>query len=99
MTIQQRTFIELEDIAGIEYTCKHCGAEYLVPIGHLDRVINQCPNCKEGLIKAALLTDEAPTEETFLKNFVRALIVLRDSKLGIKLELSVALDREASGRA
>ncbi len=99
MTLQQRTFIELEDIAGIEYICKHCRAEYLVPIEHLDRVISQCPTCKEALIKAALFTDKAPAEETLLKNFVRALMVLREAQLGIKLELSVGSDRAVSDRA
>lgn len=50
MTSETRTLIELKDITGIEFKCKHCCATLLYPIGdQLDpkRVVSACPNCKE----------------------------------------------------
>ncbi len=90
MTMQERLLLELGDILGIEYTCGHCQAKYLVPIERFDRVIYQCPNCKEGLVKSGHPDSTKRSDEAALHNFVEALLDLRSRELGIRLELSAS---------
>ncbi len=97
MTMQQRVLLELGDILGIEYTCGHCQAKYLVPIERFDRVIQQCPNCKEGLVRTGHPDSAKGSDEYVLHDFVNMLRDLRDRNIGIRFEISAS--REASGQA
>jgi DNA-directed RNA polymerase subunit RPC12/RpoP len=49
MTSETRILVDITDIAGVEFKCKHCGAQILYPIEHLDtkRIVRICPNCNE----------------------------------------------------
>jgi hypothetical protein len=49
MTSEIRTLIDIAEIVGVEFKCKHCGAQVLYPIEKLDpeRLLRNCPNCKE----------------------------------------------------
>jgi hypothetical protein len=93
MTMQERTLLEPGDILGLEYSCRHCQAKYLVPIERFDRVIRQCPNCREGLVRTDHPESAKRSDEDALHNFVNALVDLRSRDIGIRFEVS------ASGRA
>ena len=73
MTAETRTFIAPTDILGIEYECGHCGAKHFVPIVRFDRVLYQCPNCKEGLATATHPVSSQHSDESALYAFVNAL--------------------------
>jgi hypothetical protein len=49
VTSETRTLVDITDIAGVEFKCKHCDAQILYPIERLDpeRLLRNCPNCKE----------------------------------------------------
>lgn len=81
MTMQEKIVIDLCDIAAIEYECPHCHARFCVSVDRFDRVIYQCPNCKEGIISGN-------GADASLEHFVQALLDLRNRKMQIKLELS-----------
>lgn len=51
MTIEKRTFISFKDILAIEYGCPHCYVRQSVPIEKVERLVFNCPNCNESLIK------------------------------------------------
>ena len=88
MTMQERTLLELRDILGLEYSCRHCQAKYLVPIERFDRAIRQCPNCREGLIRTDHPDSTKPSDEDALHNFVNALMDLRNREIPIRFEVS-----------
>jgi DNA-directed RNA polymerase subunit RPC12/RpoP len=88
MTMHQRLILDLHDIVGVEYTCAHCQAKYLIPIEKFDRVIYQCPNCKESLVRPGHADSAKVSDEGSLLNFVGTLRDLRDREIGIKLEIS-----------
>ena len=86
--MHQRTMLDLKDIIGIEYTCAHCQSKYLVPIDKFDRIIHQCPNCKETLVQSGRADNASINDEASLSNFIDNLRDLRDRGMGIKLEIS-----------
>jgi len=47
MTSENRTLIELSDIAGVEFECPKCGTKVLYPMEKSDRLADKCPNCFE----------------------------------------------------
>jgi hypothetical protein len=82
--------LDLKDILGVEYTCGHCQSKYLVPLSKFDRVIHQCPNCKEGLINAQRDSSPRPSDESALLNFVGALNDIQNRNMDIKLEIAAS---------
>jgi hypothetical protein len=87
MTVENRTFIALDDIAAIEYECGHCHARHFVPVDEFQRVIYQCPNCKEELISGAHPNSSKPSDDAALHNFIDALKELRSRGLTLRLEI------------
>ena len=51
MTFENRCFIQLSDIVGIEQECTHCQARIFTAIKKIDRLAQTCPNCNEPLLK------------------------------------------------
>jgi hypothetical protein len=44
---EEKQFIGLEDIVGIQYECLHCDARQIFPITALHQAPNKCMNCNE----------------------------------------------------
>jgi len=97
MTIEHRTLMEVSDIIGLEYTCTHCQAKHLIPLKRFDRVIYQCPNCKEGLVSGSHIDSGKRSDDAALLEFVSALADLQKRSLGIRLEISALPSAHASG--
>ena len=87
MTKEQRTFIAPTDILGIEYECGHCHARNLVPLDRFDRVLHQCPNCKEGLASLTTVNDVQPKDDRLIEHLVEALSALKQLSVKIRLEI------------
>jgi hypothetical protein len=48
MTTETKTFIEITDIAGLEFSCPKCQTKVLYPLDKkYDRLADKCPNCYE----------------------------------------------------
>lgn len=88
MTKELRTFISPSDILGIEYECNHCQSRHFVPIEKFDRVLYQCPNCKEGLATRTQASDVGQAkDDTILDNFVKDLAALKTLSVKLRLEI------------
>ena len=49
MTSEQRTLIQLSDIAGVEFECKSCKARVFYPFDSAPRrLATHCPHCGDG---------------------------------------------------
>jgi len=47
--LEKRTFVEFNDILGVEFTCPKCDARVFYPLAkQYDRLTSQCPNCHES---------------------------------------------------
>ncbi|MGA2204035.1 MAG: hypothetical protein ABSG40_18955 [Terriglobales bacterium] len=91
MTAETRTFIAPSDIVGIEYECGHCRARHLVPVERFDRVLYQCPNCREGLATATDASHTKRGDDSALHQFVDALKEIQNLSVKVRLELSGGL--------
>ena len=91
MTAETRTFVAPTDILGIEYECGHCGAKHFVPSVRFDRVLYQCPNCREGLATATThATSHQRSDESVLHSFIDALKGMQNLTVKVRLEISDA---------
>ena len=91
MTAETRTFIAPTDILGIECECGHCSAKYFVPVVRFDRVLYQCPNCREGLAMATThAISHQRSDESVLHAFIDALKGMQNLTVKVRLEISDA---------
>jgi hypothetical protein len=89
MTIEQRTFIPLTDIVGIEFECGHCQSRHLIPLKRFDRILYECPNCHEQFISITPIERTLTrSDESILRAFIKALDDMQLLKVKIRLELS-----------
>jgi ribosomal protein L37AE/L43A len=88
MTRELRTTIEPTDIRAIEYECSHCHSRHAVPIEKFDRVLLQCPNCKEAMATPSHYPHTTKTDETTLVALVNALQNAKDLTCKIRFELA-----------
>jgi hypothetical protein len=90
MTREVRITIEAKDILAIEYECGHCHARHLIPVERFDRVLHQCPNCKESLATLAKYGAEGGSDESILSALIDAL--KRTKNLSCKIRLQITED-------
>jgi len=76
MTIETRTTIAPQDIIGIEYDCKFCGAQFLLKIDRAEQRLTVCPVCQ----KRWVITDPSNEVDAVL-NAIVALAELRAIEL------------------
>ncbi len=68
MTTETRTYIELQDIIGLDVSCPHCMARISYDLKHFDRFSFVCPNCHEQWFGTAGQYDAADAKA--IKEFV-----------------------------
>ncbi|HEX3941603.1 MAG TPA: hypothetical protein VHX11_08995 [Acidobacteriaceae bacterium] len=88
MTVEKRVFISPADLIGIEYECEHCHAKHLVPFASFDRVLYQCPNCKEGMATASNPNRPEQGDDAILHHFAEALGNLKNLSVKIRLQIT-----------
>jgi hypothetical protein len=88
MTVEKRIFISPSDIVGIEFECGHCYSRHLIPIASFDRVIYQCPNCKEKLVSSGHADSTKQSDEAALLNLVAILTDIQDRPLTLQFEIT-----------
>jgi DNA-directed RNA polymerase subunit RPC12/RpoP len=88
MTAEQRTVIDLSDIAALEITCPHCDSRVRYALAKIDsnRIkanMSPCPNCKEHVLPLG------GPEVNALADFVDNLRSLtRNKSKAVRLEIS-----------
>lgn len=84
MTNETKSFIEPNDILGIEFECGHCHSRFLYSlIEHPIRIIANCPNCQEQFY-------DLQRHESFKHLFAVFEVMPRlteNSKMKIRLEI------------
>ena len=88
MTIEQRNTISLEDIVSLEYSCSHCDSKYTVPLKRFDRVLYQCPNCKQEVVSGAHQSDRKPSDDEALAMLLGNLRDVQARNIPIRFEIS-----------
>jgi predicted RNA-binding Zn-ribbon protein involved in translation (DUF1610 family) len=87
VAIEKRTFISFKDILAIEYECPHCHVRQSVPIDKVERLVFNCPNCNELLIKkeGGLVHDDV-----LMSKFFHSIkeIQLRDFSAILRLQIT-----------
>lgn len=99
MTSEIRTLVDITDIAGVEFKCKHCGAQILYPIGRLetDRLVRVCPNCKEEWFVYA--GDAKTNEFDLVRQFIlRLKMLLNRDAIKAQISWQVKCPKEGHGR-
>jgi hypothetical protein len=90
MTNETKSFIEPEDILGVEFECGHCHSRFLYKLPDAPmRIIYQCPNCNEPFY-------HFDRQETFKQFFALLTAMPRlteGSKLKIRLEITPSASR------
>ena len=64
MTIETRCLIDLSDVLGVEFQCKHCKARFLLGTDIKQTMLWSCPLCKEDWLSPE--TEEERTIHGFL---------------------------------
>lgn len=92
MTVQRRFTIRPQEIVGVQYACKKCGAEHLVPIEKSPFVV-ACPTCKEQwlLKEYAHDTNGEPFSPT-VNSFAAALLKIPGTVIQDSVELTLRLE-------
>lgn len=76
MTSETRVFVELTDIAGLEFSCRKCGTKILYPLEkQYDRLADKCPNCFEPWLSER--PNKQPGEPPIADLILRTLASLR----------------------
>ena len=91
MSVETRTFIELKDIAGVEFSCPKCDAKIFYPLAkQYDRLMSQCPNCHENWFleggfnpNAQAVTEQVRAVMSSLQNVAKSELV----KARIRLQI------------
>jgi hypothetical protein len=63
MTSETRTFIEAQDIAGVEIECPQCLSTVFYPIAALEeskKIPSSCPQCNRGLFDVLPTNPQSP---------------------------------------
>jgi len=72
VTVETRYVATLNDILAIRITCKHCGAEYSIPLTHTLEGPRSCEICD-----AIWFGDDAVLEREAFSNFQQCIKVAR----------------------
>src|SRR5690242_17867559 len=85
MTTYTKRFIELSDVIGMRFKCRHCGAVMELPVKQFeDAVLDSCPNCKEDW---ALIRTKSPGNPINLKaDFIRICNAIMGAEKAAKSE-------------
>ena len=90
MTSENRTLLELADIAGVEFECRKCGAKVLYPMEkQYDRLADTCPNCSEPWF--ADNPNRNPAEPSISERVKRTLSSLRAIGASAEIRAQVRL--------
>ena len=92
MTSEKRFLISPKDILSIGFECSHCGATFFVPIEKLDRLLRQCPNCKESLATEAPVPNSDYSDAKVVFFFVDFLRQLRTRVFGESVRFEISGD-------
>jgi hypothetical protein len=93
MSIETRTFIELKDIAGVEFICPKCFARVYYPLDkQYDRLSGECPNCRENFFvesgfpnqNANAIIDQVRKVMLSLQNVAKSELVKASIRLQVK---------------
>jgi hypothetical protein len=63
MTSETKTFVQAQDIAGIEVECPRCKVTIFYPVSATDKgveILARCSHCKQELFDAAPVPDSSP---------------------------------------
>ena len=89
MTTETRTIITPSDLIGVGFECSHCHATFIVPIDKIDRLAEECPNCRESFVRSPQpLVEEHPDQDS-LRYFVKFLKEVRQRGFGKWLRFEI----------
>jgi hypothetical protein len=97
MTSEERLFITLDEIIGVQYKCNKCGTTIIMPRDKWDFPQQRCPNsnCSPDVADAARWIGIESSDGRELQNLqkaIRALSALRG--VGCTLSLEIRKERE-----
>jgi DNA-directed RNA polymerase subunit RPC12/RpoP len=96
MTSETKTFIEFEDILGVQMECLRCGAKATRPLGKIQRYPVRCENCNEEWF---IGSSEQAKEKLYhtldeLAEIQKWVQALPGSEIQLKLRLELASQKE-----
>ena len=87
MTMENRNFVGLADLLGVEVKCQQvgCGALVLIPVECRHELPDTCPTCKNALF----LKDG---QLSYVREFIKAIGNIETRKIGnIRIEISAQI--------
>jgi hypothetical protein len=101
MTSQTKQFIEISDIVGVEFRCKHCDVSVVVgqkalptAVDTYSEMLHECPTCKRGWTVTKQNYPLQTGFDTQVKKFLRMLaeIAQLQEHLGCELRLEISAE-------
>jgi hypothetical protein len=94
MTSEKRVLIAPKDILGIGFDCPHCRSTYFAPVGTLDRIVNNCPNCQQHWLSGIQTSSDAHSDATTFNFFVDFLRELRNRPFGDSVRFEIRCEEK-----
>jgi len=102
VTSYTKNYIELRDLLGLHFACKHCDSTLTIPIARIDRGIpSECPNCNETWSDFTSVKSAANVISEFAKaqkQLQQALYGDHPASIGYTLTIEIASDPASGGK-
>src|ERR1017187_911295 len=99
MTVEKRHLITLDEILGLEYECKECGATVTVPREKWgERIQHDCPHCGIAPSRRTDWVRPESANEKMLLSLQRSIKEIIDSSdIGCNIRLEIKGDKDDKG--